>query len=50
MLAGSSPVTAVRCQIVVMFMLASSVAATATLVALWYRRTFFAEMEEPRSE
>jgi len=49
-LAGSSPVTAVRYQIVVMFMLASSVAVTATLVTLWYRRTFFTEMEQLRSE
>jgi len=49
-LAGSSPLTAVRYQIVVMFMLASSVAVTATLVTLWYRRTFFTEMEQLRSE
>jgi putative ABC transport system permease protein len=48
-IAGSSPVTAVRYQIVVMFMLASSVAITATLVTLWYRRTFFTEMEQLRS-
>jgi putative ABC transport system permease protein len=49
-LAGSSPVTAVRYQIVVMFMLASSVAVTATLVTLWYRRTFFTETEQLRTE
>jgi putative ABC transport system permease protein len=49
-IAGSSPVTAVRYQIVVMFMLASSVAVTATLVTLWYRRTFFTEMEQLRSD
>jgi putative ABC transport system permease protein len=49
-IAGSSPVTAVRYQIVVMFMLASSVAITATLVTLWYRRTFFTEMEQLRSQ
>jgi putative ABC transport system permease protein len=49
-IAGSSPVTAVRYQIVVMFMLASSVAITATLVTLWYRRTFFTAMEQLRAE
>jgi putative ABC transport system permease protein len=49
-LAGSSPLTAVRYQIVVMFMLASSVAVTATLVTLWYRRTFFTEREQLRAE
>ncbi len=42
-IAGSSPLVAVRYQIVVMFMLASSVAITATCVALWYRRTFFTD-------
>ncbi len=40
-LAGSSPLTAVRYQIVVMFMLAGSVAVTAAVVVLWYRKTFF---------
>jgi putative ABC transport system permease protein len=40
-LAGVSPLTAVRYQIVVMFMLASAVAVTAAGVALWHRRTFF---------
>lgn len=40
-IAGSSPLTAFRYQIVVMFMLASSVAITATVVTLWYGRTFF---------
>lgn len=40
-IAGASPLTAFRYQIVVMFMLASSVAITATLVTLWYRRRFF---------
>jgi putative ABC transport system permease protein len=47
-IAGSSPLTAVRYQIVVMFMLASSVAITATLVTLWYRRTFFTDVEQLR--
>jgi putative ABC transport system permease protein len=49
-IAGSSPLTAVRYQIVVMFMLASSVAITAALVTLWYRGTFFTEMEQLRAE
>lgn len=49
-LAGASPLLAVRYQIVVMFMLASSVAVTATLVTLWYRRTFFTPMEQLRPE
>lgn len=40
-LAGSSPLLAVRYQIVVMFMLASSVAVTAVAVTLWYRNRFF---------
>lgn len=47
-LAGSSPLVAVRYQIVVMFMLAGSVAVTATVVALWYRRTFFTAAEQLR--
>lgn len=45
-LAGSSPLTAVRYQIVVAFMLAGAVAATATVVVLWYRRTFFTSAEQ----
>ncbi len=40
-IAGASPLTAFRYQIVVMFMLAGSVAITATIVTLWYCRTFF---------
>jgi len=40
-LAGSSPLLAVRYQIVVMFMLAGSVAMTAVAVTLWYRKRFF---------
>jgi putative ABC transport system permease protein len=40
-LAGSSPLTAVRYQIVVVFMQAAAVAITTTLVTRWYRRTFF---------
>ncbi len=42
-LAGSSPLTAVRYQIVVVFMQAAAVAITTTIVTLWYRRTFFSE-------
>jgi putative ABC transport system permease protein len=40
-LAGSSPLTAVRYQIVVVFMQAAAVAITTAVVVLWYRRTFF---------
>ena len=40
-LAGSSPLTAVRYQIVVVFMQAAAVAITTTVIVLWYRRTFF---------
>jgi putative ABC transport system permease protein len=47
-IAGSSPLIAVRYQIVVMFMLAASVAVTATCVALWYRRTFFTDAAQLR--
>ena len=45
-IAGSSPFTAVRYQIVVVFMLAGAVAVTAVVVALWYRRTFFTAAEQ----
>lgn len=45
-IAGASPLTAVRYQVVVMFMLAGSVTITAALVTLWYRRTFFTEAEQ----
>lgn len=40
-LAGSSPLLAVRYQIVVAFMLAGAVAMTSASVVLWYRRRFF---------
>lgn len=40
-LAGQSPLLAVRYQIVVAFMLAGATALTSTIVVLWYRRTFF---------
>jgi putative ABC transport system permease protein len=42
-LAGSSPLTAVRYQIVVVFMQAAAVAITTAVVTLWYRRTFFTD-------
>lgn len=45
-IAGSSPLTAVRYQIVVVFMLAGAVAVTSVLVALWYRRSFFTAAEQ----
>jgi putative ABC transport system permease protein len=40
-LAGQSPLLAVRYQVVVAFMLAGATAITSVIVALWYRRTFF---------
>ena len=40
-LAGASPLIAIRYQIVVVFMQAAAVAMTTAIVALWYRRTFF---------
>jgi putative ABC transport system permease protein len=45
-LAGASPLLAVRYQIVVAFMLAGGVAMTAVLVVLWYRRRFFTATEQ----
>jgi putative ABC transport system permease protein len=40
-LAGQSPLLAVRYQIVVAFTLAGATAMTTVMVVLWYRRTFF---------
>lgn len=40
-LAGASPLLAVRYQVVVAFMLAFATAVTSTLVVTWYRRSFF---------
>ena len=40
-LAGASPLIAIRYQIVVVFMQAAAVAMTTAIVTLWYRRTFF---------
>ena len=45
-IAGSSPLTAVRYQIMVVFMLAGAVAITSVVVALWYRRSFFTAAEQ----
>lgn len=42
-LSGTSPLTAVRYQIVVMFMLAAAVAVSAAGVAAWHRRDFFSD-------
>jgi putative ABC transport system permease protein len=47
-IAGASPLTAVRYQIVVMFMLMGSVAITGATVTLWYRKTFFTASEQLR--
>jgi putative ABC transport system permease protein len=40
-LAGASPLTAIRYQIVVAFMQAATVAITTAIATLWYRRSFF---------
>jgi putative ABC transport system permease protein len=45
-IAGSSPQTAVRYQIIVVFMLAGAVVMTSVVVALWYRRSFFTPAEQ----
>ncbi len=45
-LAGASPLLAVRYQIVVAFMLAGAVAITSALVVLLYRRSFFTPAEQ----
>jgi putative ABC transport system permease protein len=45
-LAGASPLLAVRYQVVVVFMLAGAVALTSVIVALLYRRTFFTAAEQ----
>jgi putative ABC transport system permease protein len=47
-LAGVSPLLAIRYQIVVMFMLASAVAVSAVIVVLWNRRLFFTSNEQLR--
>ncbi len=45
-LAGVSPLTAVRYQILVMFMLMAAVAVTGTLVTLQFRKTFFTPADQ----
>ena len=45
-IAGASPLTAVRYQILVMFMLMGSVAVTGVIVTVWYRQTFFTAAEQ----
>jgi len=45
-ISGSSALTAVRYQILVVFMLASAVAVTSVIVALWYRHSFFTPAEQ----
>lgn len=49
-IAGASPLSAVRYQIVVMFMLVAAVTATGSVTALWYRKTFFTAAEQFRAE
>lgn len=45
-LAGQSPLLAIRYQIVVAFMLAGATAMTSAAVVLWYRRVFFTPAEQ----
>ena len=45
-IAGASPLSAVRYQIVVMFMLVAAVTISGTAVVLWYRKTFFTAAEQ----
>jgi len=49
-LAGSSPLIAVRYQIVVVFMQAAAVAMTSAVITLWYRRTFFTDALQLKQE
>jgi putative ABC transport system permease protein len=49
-LAGASPLIAIRYQIVVVFMQAAAVAMTTAIVTLWYRRTFFTPALQLKSE
>jgi putative ABC transport system permease protein len=49
-LAGASPLLAIRYQIVVAFMQAAAVAMTTAIVTLWYRRTFFTSALQLRVE
>jgi putative ABC transport system permease protein len=45
-LAGQSPLLAVRYQLVVAFMLAGATAITSVAVVAWYRRSFFTAAEQ----
>ncbi len=45
-LAGSSPLLAVRYQVVVAFMLSGAVAVTSAVVVLWYRGRFFTPAQQ----
>ncbi len=47
-IAGASPITAVRYQIVVMFMLMAAVVVTGSIVPVWYRRSFFTSSQQLR--
>ena len=49
-LAGTSPLIAIRYQIVVVFMQTAAVAMTTAMVTLWYRRTFFTPALQLRVE
>ena len=49
-LAGASPLIAIRYQIVVVFMQAAAVAMTTAIVTLWYRRAFFTPALQLRLE
>jgi putative ABC transport system permease protein len=49
-LAGASPLMAIRYQMVVVFMQAAAVAMTTAIVTLWYRRTFFTPALQLRLE
>jgi len=49
-LAGASPLLAVRYQIVVMCMLTGAMTMSATIVVLWYRNSFFTASEQLRRD
>jgi putative ABC transport system permease protein len=49
-LAGSSPLIAIRYQIVVVFMQAAAVAITTAMATLWYHRTFFTSALQLKSQ
>jgi len=49
-LAGTDPRTAVRYQIVIMYMIAATAAAAAIAAVLWYARTFFTPAHQLREQ